>query len=223
MIKTQLFESHFIRAKKTSDLLMIVLHGKGDSLRPFMKFNDELEIPELNFLLLNAPKKYLDGYSWYGEPPFQRNGVLRVRQKLFHLINELEGRGWDSRKIFLLGFSQGCLVSTDLAMHYPRRFAGLVGVSGYFHFEPRWRKQVDSIAAETPWLLTHGTQDEVIPIEETKYGLNKLKDIGLRIDWVESDKKHTFAEEDYEQIKKWVGQRLSDLGSKEKTHEFPLY
>ncbi len=208
MITTDLFESHFIPAKKKSKFLMIVLHGKGDSLKPFKYFNEELKMSDINYLLLNADKKYLNGYSWYGEPPYQRTGVLRIRKKMFRLLNDLENQGWDLKKIFLLGFSQGCLVGTDTALHFPKKLAGVIGVSGYFNFEPRWRKQVDTIATQTPWLLTHGTKDDIIPIEETRFGLNKLKGIGLKIDWVESDKKHVFGEQDYPEIQRWVQQRI---------------
>lgn len=209
MIKTDVFESHFIPAKRSSNLLMIVLHGKGDSLKPFRQFNEELAVSDINYLLLNAPKKYLGGFSWYGEPPYQRIGVLRVRQKMFQLLNELEAQGWKTENTFLLGFSQGCLVSTDIALHYPRKFAGVVGVSGYFNFEPRWRKQIDELALQTPWLLTHGRKDKIIPIEETKFGINKLKSIGLNIDWVESEKAHSFTEDDFTHIKKWVKQKIT--------------
>ncbi|MFN7727937.1 MAG: alpha/beta hydrolase [Bdellovibrio sp.] len=208
MIETELFKSHFIPSARPSKKLMVVLHGKGDSLRAFKQFNQELELHDFNFLLLNAPKKFLDGYSWYGDPPFQKQGVLRIREKMFRLLDELESQGWSLDRTFLLGFSQGCLVSTDIALHYPKRLGGVVGVSGYFQFYPRWRKDVHASAVQTPWLLTHGRKDDVLPIEETKYGVQKLRSLGLDIAWIESEKEHTFEEEEYPLIRKWVRQQL---------------
>jgi len=58
--ETKLFSSQFISAQAKSDKLMIVLHGRGDSIKPFAKFDEELQIPEMNYLLLNAPRKFLD-------------------------------------------------------------------------------------------------------------------------------------------------------------------
>ena len=162
----KLFDCQFIPSKEKSDILMIVLHGKGDSIKPFSHFDEEVGNPKINYLLLNAPKKYLDGYSWFGDPPFQHLGVLRVRRKLFKLVNQLQIDGWSSEKIFLLGFSQGCLISTDFSLHYPYRLAGVIGISGYFHFEPRWRQKSSDYTLQTPWLMTHGTRDRIIPIEE---------------------------------------------------------
>lgn len=211
MIQTDLFKHKFIPAQKKSDYLMIVLHGRGDSIRPFGSFDDELKVPEMNYLLLNAPRKFMDGYTWYGEPPFQKNGVLKIREKIFDLLNDLENQGWKSENIFLFGFSQGCLISADIGMNYPKKLAGVVGISGYFNFYPRWRNSISSDAIKTPWLFTHGHQDDVLPLEETKYGVEKLKDAGFKVNWVEMDKDHTLVDEEYPIIRRWVKDQLQDL------------
>jgi phospholipase/carboxylesterase len=187
---------------------MIVLHGKGDSMNPFKNFNQELEIENINFLLLNAPRKYLDGYSWYGEPPYLKQGVVKIREKLLELLRDLEEQGWESENIFLLGFSQGCLVSADLALHWPKKLGGVVGVSGYFEFFPGWKTNVKKFKLETPWFFTHGHQDDVLPIKKTREGAEKLREMGLDVKWVELDKKHVFADEDYPLIRKWVEEKL---------------
>ncbi|AHZ83888.1 serine esterase [Bdellovibrio bacteriovorus] len=211
MITTTLFKHKFIPAKRKSEFLMIVLHGRGDSIKPFFSFDEELNLPEMNYLLLNAPRKFLDGYTWYGEPPYQANGVMKIREKLFDLLNDLENQGWDSKKIFLFGFSQGCLISADVGLNYPKKLAGVVGISGYFNFYPRWRNNLSLDAKKTPWLFTHGHQDDILPLEETKYGVDKLKDAGLKVEWVEMDKDHSLKDEEYPIIRRWVRDQLSDL------------
>lgn len=211
MITTDLFKHKFIPSKKKSDYLMIVLHGRGDSIKPFSSFNEELNIPEMNYLVLNAPRRFMDGYTWYGEPPYQNNGVLKIREKMFNLLNELENQGWDSKKIFFFGFSQGCLISADIGMNYPKKLAGVVGISGYFNFYPRWRTNLSLDAKKTPWIFTHGHQDDILPLEETKYGVEKLKDAGLKVQWVEMEKEHTLEETEYPIIRKWVREQLKSL------------
>jgi phospholipase/carboxylesterase len=210
-IHTELFKYRFIPASKKSNKLMIVLHGRGDSVKPFRRFDEELKIPGMNYLLLNAPRKFLDGFSWYGEPPFQSQGVLRIREKMFQLLCELESQGWKSENIFLLGFSQGCLVSADVALNYPKKLGGVVGISGYFHFFPRWKKELTAPAKKTPWLFTHGYQDDVLPLETTKFGVEQLQEAGLQVKWVEMDKDHVFKEEEYPLIRSWVGQQLKSF------------
>lgn len=208
MIKTELFKSKFIPAKKKSDKLMIVLHGRGDSIRPFFSFNQELNIPEMNYLLLNAPRKFLGGYTWYGEPPYQAQGVLRIREKIFDLLNDLELQGWRSENIFLFGFSQGCLISADIGMNYPKKLGGILGISGYFNFYPRWKNTLSDEAKRTPWFFTHGHQDDILPIEDTKFGVEKLRQAGLKVEWVEMEKDHSLLESEYPIIKKWVREQI---------------
>ena len=62
MIKTTLFKHHFIPSETPTDKLMIVLHGKGDTLGPFKNFPNEIKIKNINYLLLNAPKKFMKEY-----------------------------------------------------------------------------------------------------------------------------------------------------------------
>ena len=210
MVETDLFKTEFIPSVKPSEKLMIVLHGKGDSLRPFRHFDEELQIPEMNYLLVNAPKKYLTGYSWYGDPPYQSSGVLRVRRKMLKLLAQLKQMGWKSENIYLFGFSQGCLVSADLAMSSKEKLGGVIGISGYFHLYSNWRKKVPD-CRRTPWLLTHGRKDDVLPLDETKRDVQKLKKAGLKIDWIELDKKHVFLEEEYPLIRSWVREKIKNL------------
>ncbi|MFN8845209.1 MAG: alpha/beta hydrolase [Bdellovibrionales bacterium] len=214
MFQTQLFESYFIPSPKPSRKIMIVFHGRGDSLKPFKKFQEELNLDNINYLLLNAPRKYLGGFSWYGEPPFERQGVLKIRQRVFQLLKELEDSGWNSQDIFLLGFSQGCLVSADVGLNYEKKLGGVVGVSGYFHFFPRWRNQLTQKSRQTPWLFTHGKKDEILDFKETHHGVEKLKSEGLNVSWVLSEKKHIFSEQDYPIIRKWVRNQMSSLNAR---------
>jgi phospholipase/carboxylesterase len=119
------------------------------------------------------------------------------------LMFELEQQGWKPENIFLLGFSQGCLVSADLALNYPKKLGGVIGISGYFQFYPRWKASLQE-NAKTPWLFTHGRKDKILPLETTKFGIEKLRWAGLKVDLIESDKAHTFEENEFPKIRKWV-------------------
>lgn len=206
---TKDFKYRFIKGDPSSalgsDYLMIVLHGQGDSERPFRDFNWEIGLDGLNLLLLNAPKRFASGYSWYDDPPKQDEQVLQLRRKLIRLLETLERRGWNPKKIFIFGFSQGALVGSDLALHYPKALAGFIGVSGYFHFYPRWRQKMRP--SRTPFCLLHGHSDEILPLNETLYGARKLQTLGLRIDWAESDRGHLMDEKETDRIGAWVKAR----------------
>lgn len=208
MSLTSEFYSEFIPSAKPSKKLMLVLHGKGDSTRPFRKFNEEIGIAQMNYLLLNAPRKYLNGFSWYGDPPFQAGAVPKMRQRLQRVIDDLVAQGWKTSDIFVFGFSQGCLIGADLVLHDHRDFAGFVGVSGYFHFYPGWRKTLEQKSHKTPWVLFHGQGDRILPIEDTRYGARKLASLGVQIEWTESTKGHSMDQDEADLIHEWLKTKL---------------
>lgn len=205
---TEHFESEFIPSLKPTGKLMLVLHGKGDSLRPFRRFNEEVGLEEMNYLLLNAPRRYMSGYSWYGDPPYQADNVPRIRERLKMVIDDLQAAGWKTEDIFIFGFSQGCLVGADLVLHDERDFAGFIGVSGYFHFYPGWRSKLSVKKHRTPWVLFHGLRDRILPIEDTRYGANKLRSLGVQIEWTESTKGHTMDQDEADLIARWIRDRV---------------
>lgn len=209
MIHTTQFDYELILARKPLKKLMVVLHGRGDSLRPFRNFDEELRVPGMNYLLLNGPRRWAGGYSWYGFPPRQAPGLLRTRKKLFRMMEELEVQGWKSTDVFFIGFSSGSLVTTDFVLHHPKPLAGAIGVSGYIYFFKNWQRRIEKAAYKTPWLMTHGTKDQDLLIEETRRDVAKLRDAGLKIEWKEFEKGHVFDEEkELPFLKSWVLKRL---------------
>ena len=82
-------EYFFIPARRTrSGKIVVVLHGKGDSLSPFKDFQKDTKLYDTEFLLLNAPKGYLDGYSWYADPPRMGTSLRHSRNLVMNILNQ---------------------------------------------------------------------------------------------------------------------------------------
>lgn len=206
---TRIFSHQWLPAAphvpREAQKVMIVLHGRGDSLRSFRSIREELDIPEMNYLLLNAPRGYDDGYSWYAFEPNQGRGILQAREKLRQLMNELELAGWKSTDVFFFGFSQGCVVSVDFALHYIKSLGGVIGISGYVFFFPNWKKAVSKAAFQTPLLITHGFFDDVIPLEGVRHNVDELHAARLPIEFREFNKDHGIDDEiEIPFIRSWV-------------------
>jgi len=60
--------------------LMIMLHGLGDSIEGYRWLPEALNLPWLNYLLVNAPDEYYGGYSWYDFAGNIAPGVARSRK-----------------------------------------------------------------------------------------------------------------------------------------------
>jgi phospholipase/carboxylesterase len=83
--------------------------------------------------------------------------------------------------VHLLGFSQGCILSLALSYHYPDSFYSIIGLSGYLNEEilPSEMKYLPN----THFFLSHGTEDQVIPVEWSQHSADKMKSQGLNIDY----------------------------------------
>ena len=190
-----MLDTEFISAPTDSRRLMVVLHGLGDSAAGFRWLPGALELPWMNYLLVNAPDPYYGGYAWYDFAGNMAPGVRRSRRLISELLDAQRARGFSTEETVLSGFSQGCLMTIDAGLHYPHRFAGLVGISGYV-FEPeKSAVELSPVARQQRFLVTHGFQDPIVPFLETRKQINLLKSAGLNISWHEFVKAHNIAGE----------------------------
>lgn len=184
-------------AEADSKWLMVVLHGLGDSIEGYRWLPEAMGLPWLNYLLVNAPDDYHGGFSWYDIPGNPSPGVEHSRTALFELLDAQREVGFAAEQIFQFGFSQGCLMTMEVAMRYPHRLAGCVGVSGYLHEPEQAITELSPVAKEQNILFTLGTFDPLIPAEKVKGQLNLLRqDGGLQIQAKEFPKEHTIAGEE---------------------------
>ncbi len=183
------FSTSTPKEKEQKSPLIIVLHGLGDSIEGYRFLPQFLDIPNVAYLLVNAPDTYVVGYSWFdldwGNGP--EPGIARSRDLLFRLLGDLNKMGWDRLAVF--GFSQGALLALDVATHYPSPLHAIVAVSGYAH-SLETLKLVPA-AKEQKIFASHGRQDPMLPIQNTRQQIETLQRMGLNISWKEYDKDHT--------------------------------
>jgi phospholipase/carboxylesterase len=188
-----MLQSDFIPAQeKDSKHLMVVLHGLGDSMEGYRFLPQVLNLPRLNYLLVNAPDDYYGGYSWFPYPSDNMTpAVKRSRELLFELLDEQGKNGFKPGETYLFGFSQGCMMSVEIGMRYPHSLAGIVGVSGWAHEPETLLADQVSTAKDQKFLITHGTMDPLIPHSMAKDRFDQLIKGGMRIDWHSFPKEHT--------------------------------
>lgn len=187
MLTTELIPA----AEPSSRSLMIVMHGLGDSMEGYRWLPQALRLPRMNYLLVNAPDSYYGGYSWYEYDGDAGPGIRRSRELVFALLEQQRDLGFPTGQTSVFGFSQGCLMTVEVGLRYPHRFAGLIGVSGYV-FEPNTLlRELSSSARTQRILMTHGTEDPLIPLGPVRDQVGLLKSAGIQIEWHEFVKVHT--------------------------------
>ena len=185
--------------------LLVVLHGLGDSSAGWEWLPVELQLPWLEYLLLDAPDAYFDGKSWFqigfpadgrttgALPPVDAAAVERSRRAIEDVLAREKAGGRAGRDMALLGFSQGCLMTLEAGLRHSEPLAGLVGISGWVHEPARLAAEAPPHARSVPVLMTHGTWDPLLRIEHVRPHARVLRDAGFDLLWQEFEKEHTVA------------------------------
>ncbi len=95
--------------------------------------------------------------------------------------------GVDSSRFSVMGFSQGAALVYVLASLFPERLVRGVVLSGY---PPRGLDLSTVPLASIPFLVTHGTQDDIIAIEEGQKALPMLEKAGAQVTYIEENHRH---------------------------------
>jgi phospholipase/carboxylesterase len=192
-------------SERGSKRLMVMLHGLGDSIEGYRWMPEALKLPWLNFLLVNAPDEYYEGFSWFDYPDNLAPGILRSRKLLFGLLDDLRAQGCTPDQITLGGFSQGGLMTVDVGLRYPHTLAGLVDISGWIFEIEKLLKELSPVAREQRLLITHGPYDPVIPFDPVREQANQLRTAKLQVDWQPFPKGHTiYGQEEITAIREFV-------------------
>ena len=188
---------------------MVVLHGLGDSAEWFLWIQEAFAVDSMDYLLLNAPTPYYIGFSWYDLPPNQNPGIAQSRKLLDKVFTKLEREGYAAERTFLFGFSQGCLMTLEFGARYRSRLAGYIGISGYSTDPEKLPREMNPEVNHGDWLITHGSDDEVLQVTTTRAQMKFFNEHGFRIDYREYMKPHTIdTRRELPDIREWLSHRI---------------
>jgi phospholipase/carboxylesterase len=190
---------------------ILALHGRGSNEEDLLGLAPHLP-PGLLWISPRAPLLLGPGsYEWYrvrtiGVPdPDQMQAALETIDRF--VGETLLAYPIDPQKLFLLGFSQGSILSMCYTLGRPARVCGVVAQSGYI--PNNIDLQVDEVGIEgKPFLLTHGLQDTVIPIEWARASRDRLQELGVDLSYHEFQMGHHVSMESLAVIHAWLDRQL---------------
>jgi predicted esterase len=156
---------------------IILVHGRGASAQSILSLYDELDVQNFAAIALQAA-----GQSWY---PYSFLAPLEANQpyldsalsRLESIVADLLAHGAQSDKIALLGFSQGACLVTEFAARHPRRYGGILALTGGLIGPDGTPRTYPGSLAGTPIFLGTSDPDPHVPIErviETKAVLSRM-------------------------------------------------
>jgi len=201
--------------------LLVLLHGIGADESDLLPIAQHLD-PRLKVVSLRAPHRYQIGYAWF-QIAFRSDGsvvpdVAQARDALADLVRWLEaapGRlRTDPRRTYLLGFSQGAMMSLGALRTIPDRLAGVVALSGRWAdglFEaPAPRDEV----ARVPLFVAHGTYDTVLPIDNGRRTRDAFQGLSRDFTYREFPVDHGIDDAELGAVAQWLGERLGASGTR---------
>jgi phospholipase/carboxylesterase len=195
--------------------LLLLLHGVGSNERDLFSFADALD-PRFRVLSLRAPLvRGPDSFAWFNVQFLPQGFAIdpdqlrESRDRILTFIGEaVEAYDADAERVYLLGFSQGAIMSLTTLLSSPATLAGIAALSGRIPPEviPWIAPQAELAGA--PVLVIHGTLDAVIPIEYARRAREVLQALPVDLTYIEYPLPHTIGERTLAATLAWLSAHL---------------
>jgi len=209
---------YIVRQPKTEQEnppLLILLHGYGSNEEDLFSFASELP-DELLIVSARAPfDMSFGGFSWY-EITLDTNdekfsNLDEARQSLTKIatfIDDIKATyKTDPNNTFLLGFSQGAILSYALSLNFPNKVNHVIALSGYINTE-LVPASVSDLNITTDYYISHGTVDQVLPVDWARKAPIYLSENNLQNVYSEYPVGHGVAPQNFYSFKSWIIARL---------------
>lgn len=199
--------------------VVIWLHGLGDSGHGFAPIVPELDLPAdlgVRFIFPHAPIRpvTINGgmkmNAWYDiktmdlENRADLEGVLESAELTEALVKAEMAKGITSEKIVLAGFSQGGVIALHLSTRFEHKLAGVMALSTYMCQPDKLASQKNYVNQQTPFLMAHGAQDDMVPMFVGQQARDTLKACGYDVQWHDYPMPHSVCPEEIGEVSRWL-------------------
>ncbi len=205
--------------------LLLLLHGFGaneDDLFSLAPYLDE------RFLVISVRAPVTLGpmsYAWFNLG-FTPEGIVvdpaevEEARRVIPVFVEEAVRHYqaDPARVYLMGFSQGAMMSLGVALTMPGIAAGVVAMSGRLMPQTVDRIPDRDALLDLPIFLAHGTRDMVLPIGHGRDARTRLAALPVDLAYHEYDMAHEVSVEELNDIAAWLTRQLDRSASQRFIH-----
>ena len=206
-------------AKPENAPLLIMLHGYGSNEKDLIQIAPELP-KEFRYISARAPQTM--DYGMFGWFPleFTPNGITvdhSAAQKALQqfidftgeLISEYRPAG---NKAFLMGFSQGAVMSYLTAFNAPELLHGVIALSGQLPEKSLPTETAKPALRKLPFLVMHGLFDDILPIAKGRAADEWLQKHVDDLTYREYPIAHQISDNGIELIRSWLTEKMAEPG-----------
>jgi phospholipase/carboxylesterase len=200
------------KKKADKNPLLLLLHGYGSNEADLFSFATEL--PE-EYYVVSARAPYdlqYGSYAWYSinfdadQNKFSDHDQAVISRDLVaNFIDELLANyPIDASNVTLIGFSQGSILSYSIALSYPEKVQKVVAMSGYLNLDIIKEKYQANDFSNLKIFASHGTADQVIPVDWARKSPAILESLGIKTTYKEYPIGHGVSPQNFYDLKKWL-------------------
>ncbi len=195
---------------------IFLFHGYGSNEDDLFSFAPELP-EELFIISARAPYPMQPtGNAWYSiyfdsnDGKFSDNQqAIQSRDAISAFIDEaIAAYDLDADTISLLGFSQGTILSYAVALSYPKKVKNVIALSGYINVDILKEGYRDHDFSKLNIYCSHGSVDQVIPIDWARKAPVILKELNIDTKLEEYPVGHGVAPQNFYSLKNWLIDRI---------------
>jgi len=196
--------------------LLLLIHGYGSNEADLFSFADHLP-DEFLVVSVRAPQTLgYQSYAWYSINFNDTKGnysdipeAIIAKEKIMTFLGFLKTvLPYDANNVTLLGFSQGTILSYALALSYPEKFKNVVALSGYVKEELISKPNDTSLYKNLDFFISHGTQDQVIPLQWAAKAPEFLTDLGISNSFKSYPAGHGVTPQNFSDLNQWLLTKL---------------
>ncbi len=193
--------------------LVILLHGYGSNEADLFVLAEKFP-PEFLVVCARAPHTLsLGQYAWYaldyssGVAVHDEKEAGESRLLLKKFIDQVcKEFAVDTQRIFIMGFSQGAIMSYSVALTFPTLIRGVGALSGRILEEIKPIVNVERKVgqAKLAVFVAHGTQDKVIPVAHAREAKEYLEGQDITLTYSEYAIPHAISGIEAQALIEWL-------------------
>ena len=164
-------DATIIKPEKNVDIhnAIVLLHGYGGDGKDIsmLSLNWKRHLPNTIFICPNGHEPCPinpSGYQWFDlskdDPDYILEESFKAEKKLNKFLDEVKNEyKIDNEKIYLSGFSQGCMMSINIGLTSEKKFNCIIGFSGKIINLNNLKRRRKN---HTDILLIHGDKDDIV-------------------------------------------------------------
>lgn len=192
--------------------ILLMLHGVGSNEKDLFALADRID-GEYLVVSARAPHSYgQQGFGWYkvdfatGKPVIDDAQAEASRKLLIGFIEELVAKyDADAQRVYLMGFSQGAIMSFAVGLTEPEKVAGIATFSGRMMEKTKAGISTNKKALSTlKVFMSHGTQDPVLKYQYALESKKVLEQHGIQPTFVTDQVGHTISSKAFNAFLQWL-------------------